>query len=276
MTGRVGIRDVAREAGVSVTTVSHALSGRGKVSLETRDRVERIARDLGYAPNRVATALRRRRTDVLGFVSDEVATTPFAGRMVLGAQDAAALAGKTLMVVNSNRDPAVEARQIEVLRAQQVDGLLYATMFHRVVTAPVAPGTPVVLVNAIDPWAAVTSIAPDEYRLGVDAARLLIDAGHRRIVHLTIHEPYGGRRPQRRIPGHDEGGRAQAAPRDVRVPRMLGPDVPRSIGRCTNTGGDRRPRSSTTSWRWVRIRPRCASAFGCRSSCPSSVSTTSN
>ncbi|WP_375387001.1 LacI family DNA-binding transcriptional regulator [uncultured Amnibacterium sp.] len=185
--GRVGIRDVARAAGVSATTVSHALSGQGKVSAETRSRVARVARDLGYAPNRVATALRRRRTDVLGFVSDEIATTPFAGRIVLGAQDAASAAGMTLMVVNSNRDPGVEAQQVEVLRAQQVDALLYATMFHRRVTVPAFSG-PLVLVNA-EAGPAVSSIAPDEYRLGVDATRLLLDAGHRRVVHLTIDEP---------------------------------------------------------------------------------------
>ena len=71
---RVRIHDVARVAGVSTATVSHALNGRGKVSSTTRRLVERVAFDLGYEPNRVATALRRRRSDVLGFVSDEIAT----------------------------------------------------------------------------------------------------------------------------------------------------------------------------------------------------------
>ena len=87
---RVGIVDVAAAAGVSVTTVSHALNGRGQVNPETRARVERVAAELGYSPNRIATALRNQRSGIIGFVSDEIATTPFAGRILLGAQDASA------------------------------------------------------------------------------------------------------------------------------------------------------------------------------------------
>lgn len=215
---RVGIHDVARAAGVSTTTVSHALNGRGKVSAATRQRVQRIAQDLGYEPNRVATALRSRRTGILGFVSDEIATTPFAGRIVLGAQDAAAALGVTLMVVNSNRHPEIEDRQIEVLRAQQVDGLLYATMFHRTVTVPPNLGrTPVVLVNAETGDPSVPSIAPDEYGVGVAATRLLLDAGHRRIAHLTIDEPGFG--ADGRIAGYREALRdAGLEQHVVRVP----------------------------------------------------------
>lgn len=200
-TGRIGIQHVAQAAGVSATTVSHALNGRGKVSPVTRARVERIALELGYEANRIASALRRRRSDVLGFVSDEIASTPFAGRIVLGAQDAAAAAGMTLMMVNSNRRPEVERRQIEVLHAQQVDGLIYATMFHRPVAAP-APvaGRPVVLVNAVDEAAAVPSVAPDEYGVGVAATRLLVEAGHSRIAHLTI--AVGGLGVDGRIAGY--------------------------------------------------------------------------
>jgi LacI family transcriptional regulator len=187
MTGRVGIRDVARLAGVSTTTVSHALSGRGKVSAATRQRVKRIALDLGYEPNRLATGLRSRRSGVMGFLSDEIATTPFAGRIVLGAQEAAADAGFTLMVVNLSRQVEVERRQIEVLRAQQVDAFLFASMYHREVQVPAGfQRGPVVVINAEETTRSHPSIAPDEYRVGVDATRLLLEAGHRRISHLTL------------------------------------------------------------------------------------------
>ena len=190
MSGRIGIHEVARAAGVSTTTVSHALNGRGKVSPGTRERVRKVAQELGYRPNRIASALRNRRTGVIGFVSDEIATTPFAGRIVLGAQEAAAERGMTLMVVNSNGDPEVEQHQIEALQAQQVDALLYATMFHRLVSVPTGiAGTPLVLVNSANPAADVPSVGPDEYAAGATATRLLLEAGHRRVVHLTIDEP---------------------------------------------------------------------------------------
>lgn len=218
MADRIGIHEVAAAAGVSTTTVSHALNDRGKVSPGTRERVRRVAQELGYRPNRIASALRNRRTGVLGFVSDEIATTPFAGRIVLGAQEAAAERGQTLMVVNSNGDPEVERHQIEALLAQQVDALLYATMFHRVVTAPAAAARiPLVLVNATDPTSAVPSVAPDERAAGRAATQVLLEAGHRRIVHLTLTD----RREavDRRVAGHaaamEEAG---LAPRVVRVP----------------------------------------------------------
>ena len=148
---RIGISDVARLAGVSATTVSHALSGQGKVSPQTRLRVEEVASQLGYAPNRIASALRRQRSGIIGFVGDEVATTPFAGQLVLGAQDAAAEAGFLLMMVNSNRDAEVELGQIRALLAHQVDGIVYAKMYHREVEVPAVLGQlPVVIADAYD------------------------------------------------------------------------------------------------------------------------------
>ena len=63
-----------------------------------------MAKDLGYAPNRMASGLRNQRSQILGLVSDEITTTPFAGAMIRGAQDAAYDRGYVLMVVNSGRD----------------------------------------------------------------------------------------------------------------------------------------------------------------------------
>ena len=71
---RVGIRDVAEAANVSATTVSHALSGRGKVRAETRAKVEEVARRLGYQPSRAARTLRTSRTETLGLVLPEFET----------------------------------------------------------------------------------------------------------------------------------------------------------------------------------------------------------
>lgn len=195
MAKRIGIVDVAAAAGVSVTTVSHALNNRGQVNSDTRERVQRVAAELGYAPNRIATALRNRRSGIIGFVSDEIATTPYSGRVVLGAQDAAAERGLLLVMVDSNGDREVEARQIGALRAQQVDAIVYARMFHQKVVVPPALGDlPTVLVDAIDEHSGSPSIVPDEVGIGRDATAHLIAMGHRDIVHLTIDD---------RGPGHD-------------------------------------------------------------------------
>lgn len=184
----VGIEDVARAASVSITTVSHALSGRGQVAPSTRERVRRVADELGYIPNRHASALRGQRSQILGFVSDDIATTPFATRVVLGAQDAASERGQLLVVVNSNSDPATESKQISGLMTARIDAVVYARMFHQ--GATVLPrelvGVPTALVDTTDEGGAIPSVTPDEEQIGRLATETLLAAGHTRIAHLTV------------------------------------------------------------------------------------------
>lgn len=200
MEQRPGIRDVAAAAGVSLTTVSHALSGRGKVSEETRQRVEQVAARLGYAPNRIASALRRGRSGLLGFVSEEVATTPFAGRILVGAQQAAHELGRMLMIVNVDRGTDQD-EHLELLLAQQVDAIVFASMAHRdVLPSPMLGRTKTVLVDAYDPIGRLPSVVPDEIGIGLMATRRLLDAGHRHIVHISVDG--GGPAVEGRIYGY--------------------------------------------------------------------------
>ena len=184
MTTRAGIRDVAKAAGVSVTTVSHALSEthRSRVSPRTVALVRAAAEDLGYAPNRMASGLRNQRSQILGLVSDEITTTPFAGAMLQGAQDAASEHGYLLMVVNSGLDNELERQEIRALQQHQVDGVIYARMYHHLVSIPEElRGAPTILLDAISEDRSYSSVAPDEYGAGESAAEVLIEAGHRRI-----------------------------------------------------------------------------------------------
>lgn len=184
MARRSRIKDVAETAGVSVTTVSHILNRvEGKrISPETRQRVLRIAEELGYAPNGLARGLRLQRSQTIGFVSDEIATTPHAGRMILGAQEAAAAEGLVLLVVNTSGDAGLERTSIEMLLQRQVDGVVYAAMYHRIVDLPESlRSTPTVLLDAGSSDSSVPFVVPDEVQGGYAAVRELIDHGHRRI-----------------------------------------------------------------------------------------------
>lgn len=184
---RPSIAAVAAAAGVSATTVSHALSGTRPVRAETRDRVIRAAAELGYTPNRLASGLRLQRTGVIGLASDRIATTAFAGRIVQGAQQAARERDVVVMVVDSEGDAELEARQLRSLVDHRVDGVLLARMFHQQVPRPEALGaTPVVLVDAVPlgGWN-VPSIAPDEHAIAAFAVEHLLAAGHRRIAFAT-------------------------------------------------------------------------------------------
>ena len=186
----IGIKDVAVAAGVSVTTVSHVLNdvAYARISPETREKVKATAERLGYGPNRLAQALRTQRTGMLGLVSEEIATTPHAGRIILGADEAARARGYNLMIINTSGAASEESRQadVEALLERRVDGILYATMYHREVTLPEnLSSIPAVLVDSESLAGSVASVVPDEEGGARVAVQSLLDAGHRRIGFLN-------------------------------------------------------------------------------------------
>lgn len=189
MTGRVGISDVAAAAGVSISTVSVALNDveGARISPQTRERVRQIAQSLGYAPNRLARGLRRQRSGIVGFVGDRVATTPYAVRMILGAHEAFLEADQLMVLVETQGDADLETRQITTLRQHQVDGIVYAAMYHRHLDElPEAlHGVPTVLLDAQTNDPTVSWVVPDEAAGAREAAAELLTHGHRRIGFLT-------------------------------------------------------------------------------------------
>lgn len=222
MTARktVGIKDVAREAGVSATTVSHVLNNvtYARVNEDTRARVQETAARLGYRPNRTARALRTRRSEMIGLLSEDIATTPHAGAIIRGAQEVAQEAGLTLVLINTTQDRRDIERDVEVLRRQDVDGVLYATMYHRRVSVPerLLPGqVPTVLINAEDVDGAVPGIVPDEVGGARAAVEHLLDHGHRRIGFLTNVDDVPA------TSGRLEGYRASLASAGVEVDETL-------------------------------------------------------
>lgn len=189
--GRVTMRDVAARARVSVSTVSLVLNGRdgGRVKPAISKRVRRAAEELEYAPNLVARGLRTNQTHTIGLISDRVASTPFAGRMLAGAHDTAWESGRLLLLVDSGGDADVERAAIRTLVQRNVDALIYAPMYHRVVELPTVPDDlPLVLLDARpadEERPDVAWVVPDEAG-GVRAAVTeLLEAGHRRIAYCT-------------------------------------------------------------------------------------------
>lgn len=186
------LKDVAARAEVSPTTVSMVLNGKAGPNIppDTQARVVAAAAALGYRPNAMARSLRRQRSDTIGVISDEIATTPFAGAMLQGAQDAAWAAGVVLLLVNTGRDPDIEARAIEIMLDRQVDAIVYATMYHQVVSPPPAlRDVRAVLLDARTLDGSLPSVVPDDIGAARSAVEILVDRGHRRIGWVTTEEP---------------------------------------------------------------------------------------
>lgn len=187
---RVTLADVAKAAGVSSTTASLVLSGRGselRISDAVQHRVREVADHLGYRPNVLSVGLRKGSSLALGFVSDTVATSQLAGDLIKGALEAALARGLMLFIAESEGDPKVERGLLDALLDRQVDGIVLASMFTQTRTLPSGlDHVPAVLLNALPdaPHPTVPTVVPEELEAGRQAARLLLEAGHRRI-HLV-------------------------------------------------------------------------------------------
>lgn len=200
---RVTITQVAARAGVSVATVSYVLNDKpgAKIPPATRDRVRAAAHALGYRPNALAQGLLHGTSRFIGVVADAIATTPFAGQILEGAQAEAWRHGYLLLIANTDGDLAVEESALRVMLEHRVAGVLYSTYFHRQVTAPrELAEVPHVLANCYSADPSQSAVVPDEVEGGRSATQLLLDAGHRRIGFINSVEDAPG--PAGRLAGY--------------------------------------------------------------------------
>jgi LacI family transcriptional regulator len=178
---RATIVDVAEQAGVAASTVSRAFTNPRRVNVETREHVLQVAERLGYTPNPAARALESGRTDTVALVLPDI-TNPFFFGLIKGAERAAAAAGYTLVIGDSEENPAAEERMLRRLEPA-VDGFVVcSSRLPDAVLAQVAEAGPLTLVNR--QLAGVDSVASD-YQSGT---RQIVDhlasLGHRGFVFL--------------------------------------------------------------------------------------------
>ena len=181
--------DVAAAAGVSATAVSFVLNGRdaGNISPAARDRVLRAAQELGYRPNRVARSLRRDSTSSIGLVTDAFASSPFGGRLLAAATEAADAADHVLLMMDLGHRTERAAEAVAALEDRRVDAIIYATMGFTQLDEPPASRAPLVLANCVTRRPGPPSVSPDDAGGAVAALHHLADLGHRRVAMLCGH-----------------------------------------------------------------------------------------
>ncbi|HLX57022.1 MAG TPA: LacI family DNA-binding transcriptional regulator [Ktedonobacteraceae bacterium] len=178
------IKDVARAAGVSVSTVSHVLSGNRPISEATRLRVMDTIARLGYRPNLLAQGLVGKSTCSLGLLVPDLAN-PFFSSVAETIEIAAHDRGYSLILCNTNLDPAREADYLAVLLSRQVDGLIYfpgTRVPNPALTEAIAGGVPVVVVDErIDN---LSGVFVDNFDGGRQVGTFLAQLGHRSFLFL--------------------------------------------------------------------------------------------
>ena len=220
----VTIRDVAREAGVSVASASRALNDHQNVTPETRGRVHEAARRLRYVPHEGARSLTRRRSDVIGVVLPDLFGEYFS-ELVRGIDRVAHASGLQLLLSNMHGSPHETASAIRTMRGR-VDGLLVmppegdGSYLHDALP----PGLPAVLLNHDETHGEASAVGVDNHG-GAQGD----------------HRASGGAR----LPTHRPHRRTQAQPRCARAPARL---------YRRDRRDDRRARSGDRSWRFHRSR----------------------
>src|SRR6266700_5891204 len=181
-------RDVARTAGAHPGTVSRVLNPRTRplVNPATADRVEQVAREMGYSLNPIARGLKTRRTFSVGVLIPDL-TNPLFPPIIRGIERVLDAAGYTALVASTDGDPARERQRLETLIARQVDGFVIATAArrHPVVADTIASGLAVVLVNRTIEGGGVFAVVPDDRRGSAMAVAHLAALGHTRIAHIA-------------------------------------------------------------------------------------------
>ncbi len=184
----VTIKDVAREAGVSIGTASQAMRGSPAVREETRRRVLAVATRLRYQPSALARGLVTRRTHTVGLLISDIAN-PFFIWAVRAVEDVAQENGYNVILCNTDEDPAKETQYLRVLMEKRVDGIILATTAGclEAVRDVRWQRIPLVLFDRELPRVAAETVKVDSVLGGRLATEHLLGLGHRRIA--IIHGP---------------------------------------------------------------------------------------
>ncbi len=176
------MKDVARLAGVSASTVSAVVSGVVPVSPARKKRVQDAMAALDYHLDAIARGLKTGRTDVVGVVVPDI-TNAFYPEVVRGIEDAAHKAGYSVLLCDSNESSSNENSHLNMLFSRRVDGVLLACCVNS--TAYATPGRhrlPVVFFDRVPPVTTNWTVSSDNIQAGYRATRHLIDLEHSQIA----------------------------------------------------------------------------------------------
>jgi LacI family transcriptional regulator len=182
----ITIYDVAREAGVSMATVSRVVNGNPNVKPATRKKVLDVIRQLGYRPNAVARGLASKKTTTVGVIIPDISNL-FYAELSRGVEDIAAMYHYNIIICNSDLRKEKELELIETLFEKQVDGLLFlggeVTDAHRELFA--GAQVPVVLAATRDERKELPFVTIDQIQAAKEATSVLVHEGHETVAFIS-------------------------------------------------------------------------------------------
>lgn len=182
----ITIKQVSELSGVSKSTVSRVISGKGQVSKTAREKVTAAIEQLGYRPNQIAQSLKRQKSDMIGLLTVHLGS-PFYAELMGGAQERLRMAGKDLIVASGYGTLEGEQAAIQMLCSRGCDGLIcfiegeHSLADLRMLSRQI----PLVILNRHDLASHLTCLSIDNYHGSQVATQYLLDRGHRDIVYFS-------------------------------------------------------------------------------------------
>ncbi|MGQ9557031.1 MAG: LacI family DNA-binding transcriptional regulator [Desulfurispora sp.] len=180
----VTIKDIARKAGVSYATVSRALNNRPEVNEKTRREIQKLAEEMGYKPNALARSLVTRESKTLGLIIPDI-TNPFFPEVARGAEEAAAQAGYSIFLCNTNWEEEKERKYLALLEEKRVDGIILASVINdeqQMMEYLADSAVPLIMINRVLKNIQAHYVVIDNVRGACLVMEHLIETGHRDIA----------------------------------------------------------------------------------------------
>ncbi len=185
---QVTIKDIAKELGISVSTVSRALKDHPDISTETKKKVQDLAKKLRYKPNTIALSLKNRRSYSIGVIIPKI-VHHFFSSIISGIEDIARSKGYRVMIYQSNESYEREVENVDAILSHFVDGVIISmtkdTIVYDHFQKLVANNVPIVFFDRICPDLETDQVVIDDFKAAYNAVEHLINIGKRKIIHFA-------------------------------------------------------------------------------------------
>ena len=188
----ITIYDVAREANVSMATVSRVVNGNPNVKPTTRKKVLEVIDRLGYRPNAVARGLASKKTTTVGVIMPDISNVVYS-ELARGIEDIATMYKYNIILSNSDQNTDKEFRLLNTMLGKQVDGLVFmgGNITDELVQEFIKSPAPIVLAGSVEDSGKIASVNINHEQAVYDAINTVIHNGHRKIAIVIgpLHEP---------------------------------------------------------------------------------------
>lgn len=199
----VTIKDVAKLAEVSISTVSRVINNSASVSPEVRRRVLAAIDELGYKPNQVARSLVTKKSNLIGVIVTDIGNS-YVAQMMRGIEEVGRMYNYDILLSSSYGNPKTELKFAELLRSKQVEGIVLISedVNEAVIETIEEFNIPFVYLNKYYKVSNLPSVSIDNYEASFMMTKYLLELGHENILYITVNDDKVGSVEKDKIEGY--------------------------------------------------------------------------